>query len=361
MNKKHLVAFAAATLASGSTIFAADHLDAPNVGNDGRTDINDLFAFQSLENSLNTVLALTVNPGAGAISGFTLSETATYNFNIDNDGDSLADVIYQATFSGTGLQQSYNITRTAGGVTSPYAMGTTGGVTGGTAVTTAGGGAAQVGVFEDPFAFDLNGFNNDRDFTGADFFAGLDVTAIILEIPSVELNGATSNIAVWATTTEGTTQIDRIGRPAINTVLISGDANKDLFNAGTPDNDFSVFGNDVNAVITSLSSQANADALTPILLPDVLTFDTASAEGFDAPDGSTTPALNGRQLADDVIDVELSLLTEGALTTDMVTSNDVPFLNVFPYFAAANVPEPSSAALLLAGLAAGMSRRARRA
>ena len=63
--------------------------------------------------------------------------------------------------------------------------------------------------------------------------------------------------------------------------------------------------------------------LTMVLLPDVLTFDQSSSAGF----------LNGRKLDDDVIDAELSLLTKGAVTTDMVDANDRMFTSQFPFLA----------------------------
>jgi hypothetical protein len=134
-----------------------------------------------------------------------------------------------------------------------------------------------------------------------------------------------------------------MGRPAINTVLIPSNR-KDEFNQTAPEQDSASFGDDVRTAITGLSSAANASALTDILLPDVLTFDTSNSAGF----------LNGRQLADDVIDAELGLLTEGALTGDGVDMNDVPFLSAFPYLAPAHViPEPSGTALGVLALIAG--------
>ncbi len=75
------------------------------------------------------------------------------------------------------------------------------------------------------------------------------------------------------------------------------------------------------------NDSATAKALAGVLLPDILPFDPSVASGF----------LNGRTPADDVIDVELGLLTAGALATgDCVDSNDVPFLDTFPYLGQAH-------------------------
>ena len=103
-----------------------------------------------------------------------------------------------------------------------------------------------------------------------------------------------------------------------------------------------------------MSNQANADALTPILLADILTFDTSNADGF----------LNGRQLADDVIDAELTLLTASdSPFGDGVDMNDVAFSDTFPYLGEAHVvPEPASGMIALigaAGLLLGFRRRRR--
>lgn len=328
---------AAAFVGVPSLVKGADHLDAPNVQGNGNVDINDLYAFQSPTNPDNSVLILTVNPGAGALSPRTFGTDVTYEFAIDNTGDAVEDVVYSANFADIVGGQSVTITRN--GV--PYGAGTTG-----TAFTNGTGSQIATGVYDDPFFFDFNGFNDGLNFTGDDFFAGLDTSAIVLELPSSELNGADSNIGVWGRTIQGGDQVDRIGRPAINTVLLP-EGRKTEFNLADPSGDSATFGDDVNAAIAGLSDQANADALTPVLLPDVLTFDTSLASGF----------LNGRQLADDVIDAELGLLSDGALTTDGVDSNDRQFLDVFPYLASANVPEPTSVVLAVAALTAGLVRR----
>ena len=190
-------------------------------------------------------------------------------------------------------------------------------------ITTVGGCKVRAGLFDDPFFFDLNGFKNNFMFTGSDFFAGMNVTAIVLEIPRTELGG--TSVGVWARTSVGGVQFDRMGRPAINTALIPS-AQKNAFNAGIPKNDPANFGATVRASIASLNGgdTATAATLASILLPDVLTVDVTSTAGF----------LNGRQLANDVIDAELSLITGGALSTDSIPVNDKLFRSRFPYAAA---------------------------
>jgi hypothetical protein len=76
-------------------------------------------------------------------------------------------------------------------------------------------------------------------------------------------------------------------------------------------------------------TEQQARDIANVLLPDVLTFDTSSSDGF----------LNGRKLADDVIDAELALVTGGSgggtpvLSGDCVGANDVALPSSFPYLA----------------------------
>ena len=298
---------------------AADHLDSPSVTSDGRLDINDVYAYQSPANVNNMVLVMTVNPLAGVMSGTAFSSAGVYEIHVDNNGDAVADksffIYFTALSRGT---QNVLVTRKNGSV---LASGKTE-----QNITTAAGCKLRAGLFDDPFFFDLNGFKNNFMFTGSDFFAGMNVTAIVLEIPRTELGG--TNVGIWARTVVGGKQFDRMGRPAINTALIPS-AQKNAFNAGIPKNDPANFGATVRASIASLNGgdTATAATLASILLPDVLTVDVTSTAGF----------LNGRQLANDVIDAELNLLTKGAVTTDGVNGNDVAYRTTFPYLAVPHV------------------------
>ncbi len=336
--------FITAAICLQATIaYSADHLDAPALDGLGQVDVNDLYAFQSPSDPANTVLILTTNPFAGVASPTDFGTDVDYEFVIDNDGDAEADITYRTTFAGTGANQTLSLTRGEVALGSGSVEQT---------LDVVGGGRIYAGVFDDPFFFDLVGFNDSFNFTGEDTLAGANVSAIVLEVPSTELHTLeNTNIGVWARTVQDGNQVDRIGRPAINTALLASDR-KDAFNAGSPATDFAMFGTEVNGAIAGLSNEANADALTPILLPDILTFDTANADGF----------LNGRQLADDVIDAELTLLTASETPIgDGVDMNDVAFQNSFPYLGEAHVvPEPSGGMIALlgaGGLLLGFRRR----
>jgi len=326
--------FAAFSPALTSTVFAADHQEAPALIGRGQLDLNDLYVFQAPGNAANSVLILTVNPFAAVSSPTTFGTAASgiaYEFNIDTNGDATPDVTYATTFTGAGPTQTFAVTRNGTSV----ANGTTGSIS-----SVTGGGSVTAGLFDDPFFFDLAGFRNGFNFTGANAFGAANISAIVLEVPSSAL-GATM-VGVQARSLENGVQVDRTGRPAIATALIPGSVPglRDAFNQGNPVNDLATFGAQVTASITSLSNAANAAALTPVLLPDLMTYNSSSNAGF----------LNGRNLTDDVIDASLNLLTAGAVTTDLA-NNDSNFSGIFPYLAPAQptaVPEPASMTLLAA-------------
>jgi hypothetical protein len=137
-------------------------------------------------------------------------------------------------------------------------------------------------------------------------------------------------------------QADQVGRPAINTVFITA-ADKDKFNETTPTQMPSVFSAEMKASLLGVNPGyttnllgLTADQFIGVLSTDVLNVSTTAKTTFY--DG--TNVLTGRTLADDVIDVELTLIFGGpdgsanpGLTSDHVNANDVPFLTDFPYLA----------------------------
>ncbi len=265
------------------SVTAADHLDAPGLsspGGDARLDIADLYAFKD---GPNTVLIQTVNPltAPGVNPGF--DTDASYEFIVDQDGDAKADKTYKATFgpqqpSG---QQWVTLMATPAQGGSVIAEGWTG-----TNIPVDGGGLLRVDQFDDPFFFDLVAFlgAGGRSFCDgmeSDTLAGSNVSGIVLRVPSSSVTDGDSHIGVWARTKNDDGQVDRMGFPAINTVFIPTDV-KNRYNETKPRKDAQKFSQ-------YLGGFAGA------LLPDILPLDTDSSAGF----------LNGRQPADDVIDIEL--------------------------------------------------------
>lgn len=140
-------------------------------------------------------------------------------------------------------------------------------------------------------------------------------------------------------------QQDQMGRPAINTVFVASGSPKDQFNGTIPSQMGANFQASFQARLLALNPGYTTNALgldaatfTTVLATDVLNLKTSGTTTFF--DG--TNVLTGRNLSDDVIDVELLLLFGGptggdnaGLTSDHVDANDKPFLTSFPYLAAA--------------------------
>ena len=329
-----VAALSVGVAAGPAGLLAADHLDAPGLtspGGDTRLDINDVYAFQSPANPAHAVLIMTVSPLAGVVGQTTFHPDATYEFLADTDGDAKPDDWARITFGAPNSEgeQTWRLKVKGGGFR--------GGAKGLTGVTTDLGGEVKItaGLFDDPFFFDLANFlASDFSCTNAsNFFTGFNTLAIVFEFPAVEFEGT---VGIWARTTLGDNQIDRMGRPAINTVFIpnnifepagSEPSQRNAFNSGKPQHDQRDFRAEVVDTLEIFYGAGNptVDTLTDILLPDVLTVDFSSGAGF----------LNGRQLANDVIDAELGIVTNGAVTTDCV-GNDSAFSNTFPYLAPAN-------------------------
>jgi hypothetical protein len=355
VNRRRLVlaAFAVAAGALTLTAFfvqkggppaarAADHLDAPGLmppGGSVQTDITDLYAFQSPTNPANSVLVLNVNTGpAGSnftfgrgIPGVGNTNGVLYNFNVDNNGDAVTDVNLRVRFGAPAANgsQPFEVRRN-GKLLISMDQGRSTAFGAAPDLVTVGNVKAFAGRRDDPFFFDLAAFLglNGRSFCDGqqtDFFAGRNVSSIVLELPSSMLtaDAAHPQIGVWASTNTDNAQIDRMGRPAINTVFNHG-AEKNQFNAGVPVNDWRDFGARFVTELTALGA-ADPNGLAHVLLPDILTYDTSSSAGF----------LNGRKLSDDVIDAELSLITNGKVTGDCV-GNDSTFSNTFPYLGSPN-------------------------
>jgi hypothetical protein len=234
-------------------------------------------------------------------------------------------------------------------------------------IPVAGGGTFRAANHDDPFFFDAGAFatlvsNGAGGFPrpagqARNFFGPNGNTlAVILEVPTQLLLSAPNNAQIggWMRSEVNGVQLDRMGRPGINTTLVPPVPRNDLsrgerrnaFNAGLPRNDRRDFRADMIAVLTSPNfvfrrTAADAAGLADFLLPDILTVDLSLA--FNAANNGFP---NGRRLRDDVIDVELGLLTNGAVTSDNVpddngtriTDGNQGTTAAFPYVGPPNNP-----------------------
>jgi hypothetical protein len=347
----------------------ADHLDAPGLkspGMNARVDITDIYAFQKPGAADKSILILNVNPLAPTLAA-DFDPNAVYELKIDTNADAVADIAFRITFSTVRNGQQFATVRRATGRRAarrgnggkvifsrvPVSFGHD------AHVATAGAYKFFAGIRSDPFFFDLLGFLAGFKFTGADFFADKNVFGIALEVPNRVALGSNSKIGIWGRVllpTKGGArvedddddeendrdtrhdhddrffQVDRMARPAINTVFNHGE-DKNTFNHIEPSQDRTTLTVDPNprAGVTFLRSfeltleafghpPAEAEAIAKILLPDILTYDYSSSAGF----------LNGRKLTDDVIDIELNLVSNGQVTTDKVGPH-TDLLSNFPF------------------------------
>ena len=328
----------------------SDHLDAPGLVSpamDTRVDITDHYAFQKPGDPDRVILIMAVNPLAPTHAD-EFRHDAVYQTLVDTDGDAQPDILFRYRFTRKrGGRQFARVTRAeVEGVEledghiheeiekellishAPVSFGTR------AVITEQDDVRFYAGFRSDPFFFDLLGFLNNLKFTGSDFFADKNVFAIALDVPN-RLLGESPNVGIWVQTLVPMTmqpthftQADQAGRPAINTVFNHG-GDKDTFNVTQPADQRTAltlagptFLEEFTTELEALGgySAGQAAGIADILLPDVLTFDYSSTDGF----------LNGRRLQDDVIDISLNLVTNGQVTGDGVGPH-TDYLARFPY------------------------------
>jgi uncharacterized protein DUF4331 len=355
VNALFLAILLAALFAAGAL---ADHRDGPIFENiAGRLDIGDLYVFKSPANGGNTVLIMTVSPFAGGPGGSptTFQQDAIFDIKIATDVTNIADnITLRATFSApdAGGQQDVLLRVLPAalfGGTGILAKGKTN-----TNLPVFGGGTFRAGVQDDPYFFDEVGF---RNFINGGAFPrpvgtatnrygpNANILAITLEIPSIRIASQTGpSIGIWARTELNGVQQDRAARPFVNEGMIppvprgsnfpigafplpNRQEKRDVFNLGHPRNDVINFKNDVVSVFQNFYNRSapDSDFLANAFLPDLLFFQIGNPGGFGTlvpgPGGPFAGGQilgNGRRLGDDVMDITLNLVTNGAVPGDNV-------------------------------------------
>ena len=419
---------AAATLALTGMIQppilrAADHGDGPTVASDQGCDLADLYAFLDPGDNSQVVLICTlrgfiVPSEAGNFANF--DPAVRLRFNIENTGDAKPDIFIDVNFSkreiitgATAPSQkatvafSGKVPSTLAGAKGRFLADVTQPTLANTAPTPAGvslgnlknptpGISFFAGEVDDPFFFDIVGFNRFTksvvahfattmnppaiDFTtldrARDSFAGYNVMSVALRMPASILKstkeGALTKIGVSASSgrkTEHTVkgakvgsgayaQVDREGIPGANVVFIGYNRKNEYNGSTTLDDANGKFTPDIAATLTSLGTDSAHIGILAGVAGIPLTAKPTAAQrgtgdflrlqldpmvignsGNGGGDNAGAGFPNGRRLKDDVIDTVLFLVTNEALTTgDKVGASDVAPQNAFPFVATPQQP-----------------------
>jgi len=361
---------------------AADHAEAPAVAHDAGADIADTYLFLDPANTNNVVMLMTIHgfiaPQENVNLGF-FDPEVRYRFELERTGDAKVDDTIDIQFAPrtspstgqiatiklpNGHQFSAPATVSSLATNPPPPVLT----------TNADGVVFFAGITDDPFFFDLPAFNrfvasvragapdNTVFLRARDSFAGYNVLAIALSVPAeivrpIAKGTNASHVLGMAARTQRRTEtfspkggvkaagsfrnVDRMGIPAVNTVLIPF-GRKDEYNAAnTTDDGKGKFANDILATLTALGT---TDAYKQILADIAVTHGDFLRLNLNIPNsgfgagGGPDAFPNGRRLHDDVIDIILLLVANNNLVVDHVDQNDVPFRNQFPFLAPAQQP-----------------------
>jgi hypothetical protein len=364
---------------------AADHSEAPIPDENRGEDIADVYAFLDPADNTKLIVAATlvgfIVPSENVNQGV-FDTKARFRFEFEETGDPRPDRFLQITFSPRTTPTSGQTAtiilpggQTFTAPTTPPSLATTAPAP--TVTTNAATGVQFfAGLTDDPFFFDIPGFNRfaasvlggapdaSQLNRGRDSFAGYNVLTIALSIPVSQLNfsgdvigvhfiAQLPNQLVFRRGEQGAKgkkffNADRMGNPAVNTVLVPF-ARKDEYNQSTPADDAAgKFLPDLAATLGALGTDAtNTGVLASVAVAkgDLLHVNrTVQNTGPGGGNNAGAGFPNGRRPADDVIDTLLFLVTNGLITAgDHVDSNDRTFHGSFPYLATPNQPLPAGA------------------
>lgn len=195
---------ALALIVPGQFLTAADHLDPPSLTDpavdttpDRAADIADVYAWHTAN---SVIIAVTFSGPQATSLPATYDRNVLYTVNISNaEPRTTANFPIRIRFGQDGANQF--------GVQVSGLPGVTGDLVGPVETNLIKDGVTvRAGLFDDPFFFDLQGFretlatgtlsfNNQRNF-----FAGQNLTAVVIEIPRDRIANGANPVDIWATT-----------------------------------------------------------------------------------------------------------------------------------------------------------------
>jgi hypothetical protein len=377
---------------------ASDHDDGETEIKGRNLNLTDLFVFREQDQNPNAsegdlVFIMDTNPRSLANQQYYFSTRARYEFKVsrvtNNDATptGVPDVLLRFKFGQPNAngQQNIELTAIKDGVTTvanPTLRTTPIKANPNVGQVSLNGSTLSVfaGLREDPFFFDVEQFFRVRagalgiapavgfrdPNTAVDFAKGYNVNAIAVRVPIRFLQGSTSatTFDVWETVSvpgKGNkfNQVERLARPAVNEGLVVTNDFLNALNSVGPDFEAAALAGQQPAaniagpivaeakqtLLAVGNNDARANALLGAFLPDVMRIDTTGPSGYANALNAKGSPIRGRLIEDDVIDITLSVLTNGAITSDNVSYEGTPgnpaqghdpLATSFPYLAPAN-------------------------
>lgn len=385
MNFKKILALGGLTLGIAISAIVLPQYAKTSDHDDGEVDtkgrnlnLTDLYVFREKDQNSQAsagdlVFIMNTNPRSVARQQYYFSTRARYEFNVsrttDNDATPTGkpDVTLRFEFGEPNYngQQEIKITTLRDGSTSRVATALTTPIVNGanptikTVLVSGTNLSVFAGLREDPFFFDVEQYFRVRagalgigpavgfrpPSTAVDFAKGYNVNAIAVRVPIKFLQGSTTatTFDVWQTISVAGKnnqykQVERLARPAINEGLIFTNQYLNALNSVGPDFEAAALVGQqpaariaapiVNEATKTLKAIGNSDertnALLGAFLPDVMRIDTTSTSGYGNALNAKGSPIRGRLLKDDVIDITLGVLTNGAITSDNASYEGTP-------------------------------------
>jgi Domain of unknown function (DUF4331) len=339
------------------------HFDTPTAKEDPRINICDFYLFNG--NPGTTVMAMTVNPDAARLAPDTFRDEGIYAFRFDLNGDAREEVTFKVRFGAVSHAhgnehehvQTLQLRRATGaealsGIAGELLLEGTSGQ-----IVQKSGVRVYAGLAPDLFAGDAfailhfmatfykeNRYDPDAFLNRKNYFDKRNVSVIVIEVPNQLIGKGT--VHAWSTVSlyghAPEVQVSRWGLPLVTHIFLGDIAQdggkedlREKFNRSVPADDIANFAPQIASFAQKMATTAGsavhpaeyAKQIVGRLCPTTLVYELGTEAAFDQ------AGFNGRALADDVMDVILTLMTNRP-TADGVAPDTSRIRTEFPYFGA---------------------------